>query len=358
MADFGVFARSITRIDPIPGADAIELATVGGYQCVIRKGAQAVGEVMLYIPEAAVLPPDVITALGLDGKLSGSAKNRVKTIKLRGQLSQGLLYPLPHVEFLDYEHDFAPELGITKYTPVIPAHFGGSVVGVNSLQLEPWIDIDSVKSMRSFNPETATWNDPFDGRSVVATLKVHGTAFCCTASVEGFYLSSKGMGRAGRALVEAEGNVYWRAAKKFALPETVENTRALFGLDKVSVYGEVYGPGVQDLTYGAAEIDFRAFDVRINGRWLSPKSAELFAFRLGIPFVPVVYAGIYNYEHLVELAEALTGDVGGLVSAVQEGIVLRALDRHPSEAVQSSDRLVGKIVSSRYLLRKNGSEFN
>lgn len=100
MSSFQVPVKRIRAIEAHPNADAIEFAVVDGYRSIVRKGDFASGELVAYIPEASSVPEAVIRRLGLwdaekgKGKLSGKAGNRVSAIKLRGQISQGLCYPL------------------------------------------------------------------------------------------------------------------------------------------------------------------------------------------------------------------------------------------------------------------------
>jgi RNA ligase (TIGR02306 family) len=91
MSSFSVPVIRIRGIEPIANADAIELAVVGDYRSVVRKGQFTAGSLAVYLPEASVLPDSLIEELGLVGKLAGGARNRVKAIRLRGCLSQGIL---------------------------------------------------------------------------------------------------------------------------------------------------------------------------------------------------------------------------------------------------------------------------
>src|SRR4051812_34923701 len=95
MSDFQVRIVRIRNIEPIPGADNIELAVIGDYRSVIQKGQFNKGDIGVYIPEASVLPDWLVEQLGLIGRLAGPDKNRVKAIKLRGCVSQGILMPIP-----------------------------------------------------------------------------------------------------------------------------------------------------------------------------------------------------------------------------------------------------------------------
>ena len=89
MSTFAVKVVPIT-IEPHPNADALELARVGDYRAVVKKGEFHSGDLVAYIPEGAVLPPELIEHMGLTGRLAGKDANRVKAVRLRGALSQGL----------------------------------------------------------------------------------------------------------------------------------------------------------------------------------------------------------------------------------------------------------------------------
>ena len=110
-------------IEAHPDADALEIARIGGYRSVIRKGSFRTGDLVAYIPENAVLPAPLLEELGLSGRLAGSEKNRVKAIKLRGVLSQGICYPA-RPEWLEGQ-DVAEILGIRKYEPPVPTSMDG-----------------------------------------------------------------------------------------------------------------------------------------------------------------------------------------------------------------------------------------
>ncbi len=93
MATFECKVYKLT-IEEHPNADVIELARVGDYYSVVRKGQFKTGDMGVYIPEGAIVPDWLLLRLGLEGKLAGKQRNRVKAIKLRGVLSQGLIFPV------------------------------------------------------------------------------------------------------------------------------------------------------------------------------------------------------------------------------------------------------------------------
>ena len=92
MSTFEVKIVRIDSIEPISGADNIELAKIADYRSIIKKGQFKAGDLAVYIPESSVVPDWLLERMGLTGKLAGKKHNQVKAIKLRGCLSQGLLY--------------------------------------------------------------------------------------------------------------------------------------------------------------------------------------------------------------------------------------------------------------------------
>lgn len=357
MSEFKVTAERLT-VHPHPNADALELAQVGLYRAVVPKGAYQTGDVALYIPEQAVLPDELIEELGLVGYLAGKAKNRVKAIRLRGELSQGIVC---RPKVLDevilklgwmLEVDYAADLGIVKWVPEVPAAMNGVVKPAP--ELIRWVDVENVKRFPDvFEP----------GEPVVATEKVHGTACLVTVSRHGdLWVSSKGHGEKSLALEESETNLYWRAVRGWNVDLVA--TRVLERhpeVSRVGIFGEVYGTGVQDLAYGTTgnvgKPGYAVFDVAFvadgETRWLN-QDEMLDALDGNLPTVPRLYDGPYDLGILTALAEGRER-VSGTEAHLREGLVVRAWsERH-------SDRLGGramlKFVSEAYLTRKGGTEY-
>ncbi len=98
-----VTVRKITDIQPIANADAIELAIVDGWQTVIKKGEFKVGEYCVFFEIDSFLPADnpkfaFLLRNGTKTDESGVERIRLKSIKLRGEISQGLVLPVTHFE--------------------------------------------------------------------------------------------------------------------------------------------------------------------------------------------------------------------------------------------------------------------
>ncbi|MEU9355951.1 RNA ligase (ATP) [Streptomyces griseoloalbus] len=354
MSTLRVTAEVLT-VHEHPGADALELAQVGLYRAVVAKGAYRTGEAAVYIPEQAVLPAGLIEELGLTGRLAGGNHDRVKAIRLRGELSQGIVCRPRALAGVDLARaaeegtDFAEPLGITKWVPPVPTAMGGEVE--SAADLLSWVDIENIQRC----PDIFTPGEP-----VVLTEKLHGSACLLTyvAGQERVYVSSKGFGARSLALKEDPRNLYWRAVRGHGVDRVAADLAARLGARRVGVFGEVYGAGVQDLTYGADgrrdTLGYAVFDVsaEIDGRvrWLD--AAELLDGRL--PLVPRLYSGPYDSERVLEIASGRE-TVSGRELHLREGVVIRpAVERH---SPVTGGRAIAKAVSPAYLTRKGGTEY-
>jgi RNA ligase (TIGR02306 family) len=359
------FAVTVERITVTPheNADALELAVVGGYRAVIAKGSFVTGDLAVYIPEQAVLPAALIEELGLTGKLAGPRNDRVRAVRLRGALSQGIV-ARPHsltkddlVQAFEQGSDLQGCLGITKWVPEVPAELSGRVIPAPDLIR--WIDVENIKRFPTiFSP----------GEPVVATEKIHGSACCVTYATpqgdipEKVLVSSKGFSADHFALEEDSENLYWRAARLCKIGDAAKHVAAHFGATRVGIFGEVYGPSTkQDLHYGLDHnepLRFAAFDVvveeRAQARWLQPDEVVRVLSGL-VDLVPVLYAGPYDYQLLAELAQGQE-TVSGSAANIREGVVVRANPERASD-VTTCGRAIAKFVSSAYLTRKGGTEY-
>ena len=345
----GVYAL---RIEPHPNADRLELAAIGGFRCVVGKDSYVDGDLAAYIPEGAICPDWLITELGLEGKLAGSRKNRVKAVQLRGALSQGLVYPVRDGMIRGRQvvegDDVTELLELVKYEPPIPISMQGEVRAVHGATLK--YDIEDFKK----------YPDEFrDGEPVVITEKLHGT-WCCLGwhAEQGPIVTSKGMSDKGLALLlndANKSNLYVRTWG--AHQEAFESARTRTAGDGRPFYvlGEVYGRGVQDLHYGQPNPAFAMFDAYVGepgtGRYLNPDElveslTDLF------PLVPVLYRGPFSLAKLQELTDGTT-TLGG--AHAREGVVLKPVAERVSNEF---GRVILKSVSGKYLTRKGGTEFN
>ncbi|MFF4801769.1 RNA ligase (ATP) [Streptomyces sp. NPDC001351] len=354
MSTLRVTAEVLT-VHEHPNADALELAQVGLYRAVVAKGAYRTGDAAVYIPEQSVLPTGLIEELGLTGRLAGSNSDRVRAVRLRGELSQGIVCRPKALTDVDLARaaldgtDFAQRLGITKWVPPIPPTMNGEVESAPDLL--PWVDIENLQRF----PDIFT-----PGEAVVLTEKLHGSACLLTflADEDRVQVSSKGFGAKSLALKEDPRNLYWRAVHGHGVAEVAARLAERLGARRVGIFGEVYGAGVQDLTYGAdgrrESLGYAVFDVsaEIDGtvRWLD--AAELLGGEL--PLVPRLYEGAYDIERVLEIASGRE-TVSGRGLHLREGVVIRPVVERYSPV--TGGRAIAKAVSPAYLTRKGGTEY-
>ncbi|MER6124985.1 RNA ligase (ATP) [Streptomyces sp. NPDC001795] len=354
MSTLRVTAEVLT-IHEHPNADALELAQVGLYRAVVAKGQYRTGDTAVYIPEQSVLPAGLIEELGLTGRLAGSKSDRVKAVRLRGELSQGIVCRPKALADVDLARaaadgtDFAEVLGITKWVPPIPPTMDGEVESAPDLL--PWVDIENIQRYPDiFAP----------GEPVVLTEKLHGSACLLTyvTDEDRVLVSSKGFRAKSLALKEDPRNLYWRAVHGHGVPEAAARLAARLGARRVGIFGEVYGAGVQDLTYGAdgrrETLGYAVFDVSadIDGevRWLD--AVELLAGKL--PLVPRLYEGPYDISRVLDVAGGRE-TVSGRELHLREGVVIRPVAERYSPV--TGGRAIAKAVSPAYLTRKGGTEY-
>lgn len=321
--------QKIKSIHPIDNADAIELAIVGNnWPVVIRKGSYAVGELVSYFMADSIMPTALLQEIGLEGKLSGSAKNRIKPVRLRGQLSIGIVHKCP-IGF--NEHDsVVNHYGITKYEEPIPTELSGKTVAKPNCYVK--YDIDNIRS----------WNPFINGEMVVVTEKLHGSTVSFGYIDGVFHVMSKNY-----SIAEDENNSYWKAINYHKAKETIINNPSLHN---IVFHGELLP--VQDLKYGLSNLQIRLFDTRLGSSWHDWDTFVKNADAINIPTVPILFIGSYS-DSVLELSNG-TEKLSGKNLHIREGCVIKTYIPRYNER---GDRCILKNVSEEYLTRKNGSEY-
>ncbi|MCY4342928.1 MAG: RNA ligase (ATP) [Gammaproteobacteria bacterium] len=340
------------RIEPHPNADRLELAVVGGYRCVVAKGQFANGELAAYVPEGAICPRWLIAHLNLVDKLAGSNRNRVKAVRLRGVLSEGLVYPLKdgriRGKLVHEGEDVTELLELEKYEPPVPVAMQGEAEPAHGATLR--YDIENIKK----HPDALRPGEP-----VVFTEKLHGS-WCCLGwhPDYGPIVASKGLSDKALALKINPANRHNLYVSAWRHQETAfKRARAKLAPEGGPFYvlGEVYGRGVQDLHYGRPNPAFAAFDAYLGaprrGCYLSPAA---FASSIGKHFTlaPVVYRGPFSEAALQAHTEGPTALAG---RHMREGVVVRPVAERQSPEL---GRVILKSVSADYLTRKGGTEYS
>lgn len=391
MSTFDVRGVYVDDIYDHPNADRLSIVKIGGYEAVTAKNDDGTarfykGELILYVPEGAVVPEDLLRQTGFwndeknIGMLAGSKGDRVKAIRLRGVLSQGLVWKLqPHPLTPTFSReatsqawaifagtDYAADLGIVKYEPPIPASMSGQVAYVASSALN--FDIENIKKFPTlFDPDEI----------VVVTEKLHGTFcritylpevlpdelvidhYCGTVApfdpIGSIVVASKGLGAKGlvfKNVQENDGNIYLTAAKRY-VKEAIMDLAEAFPQHRFDILGEVFGKGIQDLSYGFLQPQFRFFEIYMNGVPLSEADKRAYGGRLNR--VPVLWEGCYRDLPLDELTNGMTTLCEG--ANIREGVVITSKwSTTPRDVDGYKVRPMLKSVSEDYLTRKGGTE--
>jgi len=354
----------IGEIRPIEGADNIELAMVGGWQAITKKGEYSVGDKVVVATTDAVIPVELSDLMGVTNYLRKG--QRVRTVKLRGVYSECLIMSKNTIPALrkyptvTEGEDLMELLGITKYEPpvkMVEMSVGGRKFKYHqnpnfhvyykfpNLKNVPDLfnEEDKVSITRKLHGTNARYGivrkkklsildriKKFFGNKWVEFDYVYGSHNVEKGSTsQGFYSTD-----VWRTVAE-EYNIQdklWNYVKRYFTPERLGSG--------IVIYGEIYGHGIQkNYEYGLTDIRFAGFDVEINGEYL-PFFTERGIFdELDLPKVDLLYTGPWNKE---------TQDMfvfGNFIEGTKvphEGIVVKCLsgDRHKVAKVINPDYLI------------------
>jgi len=365
MSDLLVEIVLIDEVNSHPNADRLELAVVKGWQCCVPKNIYKKGDKVLYIPIDSILPMEVESKLFPHDAKVKLSKSRVKTIKLRGALSQGMIASLDMfgLDKGKVGTNVKDKLKIEKYEQPIKGSNGMNVSKVTKRNSNP--NFKKYTSIQNFK----NYNKLFeDGEAIIVTEKIHGTNFRAgwvkrdtdkwyirlllklnILKSECFVFGSHNVQLQDRLLHTGyyKTNVYSEAVKLYDLKEKLRDRDTV-------IYGEIYGSGIQKgYTYGCKE-DVRKliiFDVMENGFYLDTENAINVVNSLGLDFVPVLYMGKYS-DTVKELPKG--NSVLCPEQKVREGVVIKPVE----ESESYMGRKILKLINDDYLLSKNNTDFH
>jgi len=339
-----------------PNAENLLIGKLDKFQVVVGKGNNYVeGQVVVFAPERAILPDDlkgayVNTETGIS-YLTGPGQNRVKGVRLRGELSEGVTLSLDWVksklgtDSIPEGVDLSESLGISKFEPPIPMNMSGQL---ELIQAEHFKKHD-VEQFRLYQDEF------IPGERVFATTKIHGSQLSLVRSREGvFGITSKGHADRGFTLVDSPGNFYWTAARNSGVLDFLNleiPDDCPFKYDgpvkgqEVQAWGEAI-PCQGGFTYGQAKPTVKWFRLAIDGHEIPLNEIltdpEYSYFKDN--WVPVVYDGPFDAEVLIALAKGKE-TLSGKQLHVDEGIVVQpAIPRRSREGFL----LLTKILNPKY----------
>lgn len=335
--------RRIDELNPIEGADKIEVATIGGWKVVCQKGLHEVGDLVVYCEIDSFIPNAIAPFLTKDGHYpktyEGVEGERLRTIKLRGQISQGLLLRLTVlglVERLLWVHpkdmegqDVSEILGIVKYEPPVSAQLAGVARG-NFPSFIPKTNKERIqnlkKELREHHGETFEIQEKLDGSSMTVYI-MDGVFGVCSRNLD---------------LCETESNTFWKVARALNLEEKL---RAIEG--NFAIQGELIGEGIQKNPYNIKGQDFFVFDMYNidTGNYLRPFHRRSLCVKLDLKQCPLYMSDGLIFDEQSDMIEFLLEEAEGPSilnpKTEREGFVFKSND---------SD-FTFKVISNKFLMR-------
>jgi len=333
--------RTIKAITPIEGADQIEAIQIDGWQVVSQKGIHQVGHTVLYFEVDSFLPIEPryeFLRKGCLRKQDGVEGFRLKTIKLRGAISQGLIMPLSDFPKLsapenEFKESLDEILGVVKWEPPIPAHLAGMVKG-NFPGCIKKTDQERIQNLPEY------FDGRFKGKLFEVSVKMDGSS--CT-----IYYNNGDFGVCSRNLdlKEDETNTFWKVAKRLGLRAAMESKGK-----NVAIQGELAGEGVQDNRDKLKGQDLFVFDVWDIDEQRHMTSMERADYLTGfnIKHVPVV--GIYPVFDICPTMEIMISYSGAEKTPngnIREGLVFKSVEPDRNGSIISF-----KVINPLYLLKE------
>jgi len=327
--------RKIDGLTPIEGADAIECAHVGGWKVVVKKGEYNAGDSAVYIEIDSWVPHTLAPFLSkgnyprVYNEVEGE---RLRTVKLRGQVSQGLLLNLDHA--IPETHSFGPDadvseyLGIQKWEP--PLEFMSSdAKGAFPSQI-PKTDQERIQNLSAelaqWKTEDLTWEvtEKLEGSSMTAYL-IDGEFGVCSRNLN---------------LKLNPDATFWKTAIDAKLEEALRK----YG-DNLAVQGELIGEGIQGNIYKLKGTHFYIYDIYdiATGKYFVPAVRRLFCEMHHLNHCPSFAHKFFLDDITIDelLAKAEGKSVMGLIGCEREGLVYKCNEKEVSF----------KAISNRYLLK-------
>ncbi|MCP5107254.1 MAG: RNA ligase (ATP) [bacterium] len=340
--------RTVNEIKPIEGADMIELALVDGWQCVVKKGEFKPGDPGVYFEIDSYLPIEEryeflrkSSYKKIPDQLQGQRAEgfRLKTVKLRGQISQGLILPLdlfPELKTTSMGSEVTESLHVELYEPPIPANLAGQVRG----KLPGFLmktDEERIQNLPEYFTEYTTM-------SFECTEKIDGSSMTVYYTGDDLGVCSRNLN-----LKEDEANTLWKVANQLQLHTLLKELNK-----NLALQGEIAGEGIQKNPLKIKGQQFFLFNIwNIDKReHLSPdERMDIFHFleeRVPIRHVPVISPGMKVFEKYKTMGELLDYAVGKSLlnkDVHREGIVFKSLESIGREIVSF------KAISNKYLLK-------
>lgn len=329
--------RKVAEIKEIPLATEIEAVRVDGWWVVAKKGEFPVDSLAVYMEVDSFVPTEIapfLTKAGYEPKVyEGVQGERLRTIKLRGQISQGLLLPIEQV-FPEKDsnyywsmvgEDVTEILGVVKWErPISPQLYGQAKGNFPSfLRKTDQERVQNIgRTLESYINETFEVTIKLDGSSCTIFVKDENDGVC-SRNLE---------------LKQNEDNAFWRIALDYDIHKKIR----AYGKN-IAVQGELIAPNIQGNYEKVTKPEFYVFDVFDIDKqeYMLPKERQEFCKLLDIPHVPVIDKSFVMISCVDKLLDIAEGD--GMNKGVKrEGLVFK----------HNNSEFSFKAISNSYLLKE------
>lgn len=328
--------QQVEQIENIPNAENIQLATLRGWHAVIKKGQFKPGDHVIFCEPDSLLPPKP------EFEFMKDKKYRIKTIRLRGVISQGICFPLDILPEGSYniEDDVSEILGITKYEAPVPTQLRGRMRGPMSRLAVPKTDEMRVQNILGVLKR-------HKGEIFYISEKIDGTSMSCYLDPEtGMHVCSRNVDLAPDFEHKWNGDSYWRYATEHNMEEILKQLGGTIALQ-----GELFGEGIQGSKYKIKGIHYRVFNFwdMINHKYIEREVMvdTVETFGLGKDFL-VPALGKITLNHAVDDLLKMAEGKSVISDVLREGLVFRP-------EVEGFDfeigRLSFKAVSPEFLIK-------
>jgi len=322
--------EKVTSVREHPNADLLQVATILGWDVVCKKQECKKDELVVFINIDSIVDPHPFFHF-LQAK-----SYRIRPVKIRGQISQGLILPLESLQKFGCENIHQLSIGDDVSHIVKAKHYEKAetlrVTGRSKGSFPSFLIKTDENNLRNFPMAI----DEIRGKEVYITQKIDGTSAT-------YYVKSGKFGVCSRTLdLQTDENHYWNMVKKYDLAFKMLNQD--FDL---AIQGEIYGPSIQNNPTGIKQISFAAFnifDIK-NSQYGSLDELTSFCQNNDIPQAKVIYRGEMKFElpDLISMANDQYYENGKPC----EGIVIRTIEPIKSRCMVIN-RWSAKVLNEKY----------
>ena len=334
--------QRIWKIEPIEGADKIELAHVLGWQCVVKKGEFKKGDFGIYFEVDSFLPikPEFEFLRNSSYKKSELMGEgfKLRTQKIRGEISQGLLLPIDILPFeVELGDDVTEILGVRKWEIEERATTGGTVIGTLPQDI-PHTDEVRIQS----EPRLI---ESFRNLEYYISTKMDGSSHSISIDSNGFHVTGHNYE------YKDDGKCsFYNLVKERVYESLMQEYMDAEDISTLTIQGEFCAPGIQKNRLGLAKPEWYVFTIRVNGRRVGLNEMMAIAERIGLTLVPIEELG-YDLPSIYPTVDCLLNRAEGEYpnGGQKEGVVIRPIEPIWSNLINAE--LSMKAINNQYLLK-------